>query len=60
VIGECAGFIFGQIKRHNPVNMGSKSHRVIPEIDVYRAANLLITRYGANGVRADAARRPDA
>jgi len=40
--------------------MGSKSHRVIPEIDVYRAANLLITRYGANGVRADAARRPDA
>jgi len=38
--------VIGEVKRHNGVNMGSESRPVIPEIDIWRAANLLIRKDG--------------
>jgi hypothetical protein len=55
---ERASLVIGQIERHNAVNMGASGRILVPEIDIWRAANLLIRKHGANA-ELEAAKRAD-
>jgi len=40
--------VIGKVERHDGVNIGFHRPVMVPEIAIWRAANLLIRRHGAN------------
>jgi hypothetical protein len=42
---ERASLVIGQIERHNAVNMGASGRILVSDLDIWRAANLLIRKH---------------
>jgi hypothetical protein len=55
---ERASLVIAQIGRHNAVNMGASGRILVPDLDIWRAANLLIRKHGADA-ELEAAKRAD-